>query len=226
MSMLGSRAYYYHARGQESKAEELYEKAFRQDKLTNIKHITAYGVLLMRKGEFEKAINLYTRALRLNPKPDVRSSIRVNRAIAYLQMGDYETAKVALEELHEKYRSSRVYQALGYLYVMAKDEKAESYLLEALDYDDSDYVILDNLAQFHIGQGEYEKARPYLEQANDNQSGKVDVLYHLAQVEQAAGNIEVAMEHIEEAEGCTISAVNDATAEKIQKLREELTPQA
>ena len=220
--LLGTRAYFNHAKGNLEKAEELYEKALKEDKLVTLKHMTAYGVLLMRKGEFERAIKLYTKALRQKPKPQERSSIRVNRAIAYLKMGDYDTARAALEDLHEKYRSSRVYQALGYLYIMTNDEKTEKYLLEALDYDENDYVILDNLAQFYINQGKYQKARPYLEQANEEQSGKPDVLYHLALVEQAAGNIEEAKEYAEEALGSSISAVNDATAEKIQKLIDEL----
>ncbi|MFU0801186.1 MAG: hypothetical protein ACFWUE_11115 [Xylanivirga thermophila] len=67
-----------------------------------------------------------------------------------------------LEEVQRKYNNSRVYGTLGYLLIEKGDlDKALEYNLQALDYDDEDPVILDNLAQTYYFMGDIEKAKKY-----------------------------------------------------------------
>ena len=144
----------------------------------------------MREGEYEKAIDIFGDIMRMRPQQSFRIKTRINRAIAFTKLGRIKEAKVALEDIHEKYKSRQVYESLGYLYVITDDEKAEEYNLEAYDYDPDNYVILDNLCQHYIQKGDYKKAREYGEKAYEIDDNKVDNLYHLALIEMHDKNAE------------------------------------
>ena len=215
-NMLGSAAYYKHARGDYETAKRMYESALKKG-MDSPERLGPYGVLLMRDGEFEKAIGLFGKIIMMRPKQLIRIKTRINRAIAFTKMGRLEEARVALEDIHEKYRSRQVYEALGYLYVITNDEKAEKYNLEAYDYDPENYVILDNLCQYYLQKKDYEKARLYGEKAHDVDEKKVDNLYHLALIESHAKNNEKAKEYCQTMMEAPLTALNDIS----QKTRLE-----
>ena len=220
-NMLGSAAYYKHARGDLAAAKKMYESAI-QKGLNKPERLGPYGVLLMREGEFEKAIDLFGDIMRLRPEPVFRIKTRINRAIAYTKLGRMEEAKVALEDIHEKYKSRQVYEALGYLYVIMGDEKAEDYNMEAYDYDPDNYVILDNLCQYYIQKSDYEKARVYGKKAYEIDSNKVDNLYHLALIEAHDKNMDKAKEYCEDMMNAQLTFLNDITEDVRQKTYENI----
>ena len=190
--------------------------------LTKPERLGPYGVLLMREGEFEKAIDIFGDIMRLKPQPVFRIKTRINRAIAYTKLGRIKEAKVALEDIHDKYKSRQVYEALGYLYVITDDEKAEEYNLEAYDYDPDNYVILDNLCQYYLQKGDYEKAREYGGKAYDIDDNKVDNLYHLAVIEAHYKNTEKAKEYCEDMMNAPLTGLNDITEDVRQKTYENI----
>ena len=212
--MLGGAAYYKHARGDFETAKRMYESAIKKG-MNKPERMGPYGVLLMREGEFEKAIEMFGKIIMMRPKPLIRIKTRINRAIAFTKTGRYEEAKVALEDIHEKYRSRQVYEALGYLYVITDDEKAEKYNLEAYDYDAENYVILDNLCQYYLQKKDYEKARIYGEKAYEIDGNKVDNLYHLALIEAHAKNTEKAVDYCEKMMEAPLTALNDINHETL-----------
>lgn len=208
----GYRAYVTHSKGNLEKAEALYKKAF-EGGCGSVKFMGTYGVLLMRTGRFEEALEFMNRALNANDvKEDLRRMIRLNRAMVYLKLGKAEKALVALEDLHENMRGSRVYQVLGYAYILAgKHQRALEYNLEALDYDDNDFVIIDNLGQSYYELGDYENAKKYFLKAYGIKSEQIDVLYHLGLVYEHEGELEGALEHFQKALLYKPDALNDAT---------------
>lgn len=217
----GKRAYWLHSRRMLDKARPYYEKALELG-TTNPKPIAAYGVVMLREGNYERAITLFDRALDL-PKMDAstRTKIRINRSLAYYHIGRMDKAIAAMEDIHAKGPNSRVYQTLGYLYVLdGQLEKALAYNREALEYDEEDTVVMDNLGQNLLLLGEWEEARTVLEKAHGLRGAQSDILYHLALLEQHDGNNEKALSYAREALECPMDSLNDASPEKIQAVIE------
>lgn len=56
-----------------------------------------------------------------------------------------------MEKLYEEAPNGRIYQTLGFAYILEGDlKKALSFNLEAMDYDENDAVVLDNLATTYL----------------------------------------------------------------------------
>lgn len=220
-NLIGLMAYQKHARGDLANAKLLYERAILKG-MNKPERYAAYGVLIMREGNFDKAIELFNKAITLHPSKLTRIKIRINRAIAYTKSGQYEQAKVALEDIHKKYRSVRVYESLGYFYVITNDDETEQYLLEAYEYDPDNYVILDNLCQYYLQKKDYEKAKQYGHKAHDADDNKSDNLYHLTKIYQHYGEMEKAKRYCEDLMGATITALNDISEEKRRALYKEV----
>ncbi|NLG37733.1 MAG: tetratricopeptide repeat protein [Clostridiales bacterium] len=226
-NLIGNLAYWRHLRGKVEMAEKTYAKAYVHGMTDPVK-LGTYGVLLLRKGEYEDALMLFNQALKNRAlKPKVRLQIRMNRSLAYFKLGEIEKAIVALEDIHKKNRSLRVYQSLGYVYIMAGEyEKAMEYNLEALEYDDEDPVILDNMGQLHYALGEYDKAREYFEKAFSYKQNQVDILYHLSVIEEHDGNAEKALYYASLANDCAINTLNDVTPDEVRQRYARLSEQA
>lgn len=216
-SIYGNMAYYHHARGNFEVAEQYYEKAVANG-LKSLKRRGTYAVLVMRKGEFERSIEMFNKLILERPPKDIRIKVRINRAIANTKAGNYAEAKAALEDIHINMRSLRVYEALGYLYVLSDDPKAEEYNLEAYDYEPTDTVILDNLAQYYLQKNDYVKAREFAEKAHEENNNLVDVLYHLTLIEEHDDNIEKAKSYAEKMLQARLTPMNDVTKEELDKV--------
>ncbi len=215
----GKRAYYLHSRRKLEKALPYYEKALEKG-TTLPKVIAAYGVLQLRGGEYQRAIDLFDQALALERLDgNTKTKVRINRALAYYKVGRMDKAITAMEDIHAKGPTSRVYQTLGYLYVLdGQLEKGLAYNQEALAYDEEDTVVLDNLGQNYLLLGRWDEARPVLERAYALRGDQSDILYHLALVEQHDGHLDKAVELAEKASRCPMDSLNDATPEKVAKL--------
>lgn len=216
-SIYGNKAYYHHARGEFDLAEKYYEKAVASG-LKSIKKRGTYAVLVMRKGEFERSINMFDKLILERPKREYRIKIRINRAIAYTKAKRFEEAKVALEDLHASMRSVRVYESLGYLYVITNDPKAEGYNLEAYDYDPNNAVILDNLAQYYLQNNDFVKAREFAEKAYEENDNQVDTLYHLTLIEEHDGNFDKSKEYASKMMNAKLTPMNDVTKDELKKV--------
>lgn len=210
--LYGYRAYLAHSNGDLKKAEELYEKAFRGG-CGSVKFMGTYGVLLMRLGKFEESLKYFDRALKANDvKNELRDMIRLNRAMVYLKTGKADRALVALEDLHQKKPGSRIYHSLGYAYILAgKLDKALAYNKEALEYDNEDFVVLDNMGQTYYELGDIPNAKLYFEKAYEQKQEQIDILYHLGLVREAEGDLAEALKFYRQALLYRPDALNDVT---------------
>lgn len=214
--------YYNHSRGKVEKAERLYKKALEKGAdIPNYK--LAYGVLLLKKGEFEEARKLFSGVLISAPsKGNIKTIAKINLSIAYWKLGEADTAVEMLEEVYAKYRNSRLYETMGYILLEKGDlNKALEFNLEALDYDDENPIILDNLGQTYYRLGQKEKAKEYFEKAEELRDNQVDILYHLGCIYMEEGNKELAKEKLKKALECDITPLNSVSRAEIEaKLRE------
>ena len=213
--MVGNVAYFFHARGNLTKAESFYKRAVSIGKL-NAKLEGTYGVLLVKRGEFDHALEQFNKSLeRKDCKGQLRAMVRMNRAMAFFRKGEVEKAVLALEDIHQNFKGLRVYQTLGYVYTAAgMFDKAEPYNLEALDYDNDDHVILDNTGQMYYEMGQHEKAKDYFARAYENKKVS-DVCYHMGLIAEWEGDPEQALEYYKEALTKNMDALNDVTPQKL-----------
>lgn len=216
-----------HQRGQTDQARAMYEELYREGEVA-ASYMLPYAVLLMRSGEegaFEKVKEIMVKAQKA---PDMnaerKQQLLMNYAVASWKTGDLDKGIRLLEASHREAPCGLTYQSLGFLYVEQGDrDKALAYNQEALDYDDEDSVILDNLGQtYYRVLGEKDKARPYFEKAHDIKPSQIDTLYFLSRYDLEEGRHDKALEKLEEALEGRFSPLNYVTREMAEAEVERL----
>lgn len=97
-------------------------------------------------------------------------------------------------------------------------EKAEAFLVKAVEYDDEDPICLDNMGQFlYRVKEDKEAAKPYFEKALKLKDSQIDTLYFLAKYDEEAGDKKAAAEKLEKALGGRFSPLNYLTKETAEK---------
>lgn len=211
-------------KGDEEGAKKLYEEALAAG-MNSPQIMLAYSVLLLRGGEYEKAKNLLVKTQKAPGITDSqRQQLFMNYAVACYKLGDLNRAIELMEKQHLRNPSGLIYDTLGYLYVESGDlEKAKEFNQQALEYDDSDPIALDNMGQtLYRLAGDKEAAKPYFEKALKEKPNQIDTLYFLAQYDIEAGNKEAAVEKLEKALEGRFSPLNYATREMVQSVLDQL----
>ena len=212
-----------HQKGDYEGAIKAYEALYQQG-IKRAIYMLPYSVLLLRKGGEENILKC-KEILRAAEKAqdmnaEKRIQLHMNYAVAQYALGEVEKAVNLLEANHRKSPCTLIYQALGFLYVELGDqEKALAYNTEALEYDDEDSVVLDNMGQMYYRlMGDKEKAYEYFKKAYDIKNTQIDTLYFLALYDIEKGDKEKAREKLEMALKGNFSPLNYATREKIDTL--------
>jgi tetratricopeptide (TPR) repeat protein len=223
-NFFGFLGYYNQVRRDEGKAYYWYKKAEKHD-MTAANFQMSYGVLLLRMGHFEKAKQLFERLMVFFPRDEkVKDNAKINISMAYWKLGDLDTALERMTEMHNKLKSSKTYGTLGYLLIDKGDlEEALKFNMEALDYDDTDPVVLDNLGQIYYRMGDMDKAFEYFEKAYREKEDQADTLYYLGDIYMQRGQKEKAREFLQKALDCNISALSTIKREDIEEKMRELT---
>lgn len=227
MSLIGNICglfgYLNHGRGKFTKAANLYEKAVKYG-TNRPNYLLAYGVLLLKKGEFEKAKGLFSDILiKLPSKEQHKTMAKLNISLAYWKLGDIDLAVEMLEEVHRKHRSGKVYGNLGYLLIQQGNlDKALKYNLEALDYDEEDPVILDNLGQIYYKMGDIIKAKEYFERAEEEKGDQTATLYYLGLIYAQEGDRETAKGKLQRALACDITPLSAVSRQAIEEALGDL----
>ncbi len=207
-------------------ALENYAKAA-ADKGCKTTYLTAYSVLLMRYRRFEEAMELLRRADKKPMNKQEKLNLRVNYAICQWKTGRLDAAIELMRSVFADLKNSIVYGALGYMLIEKGGQtgdyaEALAFNREALDYDDEDPVVLDNLGQLHLRMGEEDKALEYFEQAHERKPRQVDTLYYLALLYSRREKAEEAKELLETALRGNFSALCTTTREMAQELYDSL----
>ena len=100
--------------------------------------------------------------------------------------------------------------------------KALAFNTEALDYDDEDAVVLDNMGQLHLRMGERAKAKEFFEKAHEAKPAQVDTLYYLAKLAGEDGERDKALSYLDTALSGNFSALSTISREQAQALKDEL----
>lgn len=210
-----------HQRGDTDGALREYEQLYEQG-IVQASYLLPYSVLLLRQGgeeNYRKTKQILAKAQKaLDLTREKRQQLLMNYAVADWKLGNREKAIALLEASHREAPCGLTYTTLGFLYVDAgMREKALAFNQEALDYDDSDPIILDNLAQaYYRLEGDKQKAREYFDRAHALKPEQIDTLYFLSRYDLEAGDKKAALAKLEQALEGRFSPLNYQTKEEIQ----------
>ena len=216
-----------HQKGDHAQAQAAYEELW-QKKYLDPTYLLPYTILLLRNGgeaEAQKAKEILRAVEKVPNLPQQKEQeIHVNYACAQYKLGNLQEAIHLLEASHKHAPCGNIYETLGYLYVEAGDvEKGIPFNEEALEYDDEDAIVLDNIAQMYYRVlNDKEKALPYFKKALEFKEGQIDTLYFLAQYDIEAGDKQAAVEKLEKALAGRFSPLNYAKKEMIEELLKTL----
>lgn len=211
-----------HQRGDIAGARQAYEELLSQG-VYKPSYLLPYSVLLLRDGTEESCQRVKQLLAKIQRSPELskedRSQLLMNYAVADWKLGNRDKAIALLEASHRERPCGLTYQTLGFLYVDAGDqEKALSYNTEALDYDDEDPVVLDNIAQYHYRvMHDKAAAKPYFEKAHALKPGQIDTLWFLSRYDLDAGDREAAVEKLETALDGRFSPLNFVSREDVER---------
>lgn len=227
-NLAGNKAMKAHANREYDKALALYEEAYNKG-MDQLRMLRSYTILLIRMQHFDKALEVIKKMEKMpGLKPKDQSDLRINYSIILWKKGHLDRA---LEILNDEFRHTKVgtlYSILGYLKIEKGDaEDALAFNLEALEYDDSDAVFLDNLAQtYYRLLGDKENAKVYFERAIKAKPEAIDTNYFLALYDIDAGNYAGAREKLDTARAGFFSPLNYATPELIEQKLAEIKDKA
>lgn len=242
----GRQALSLQSKGDIEGARRAYEDAVAKG-LRDPRMLLAYAILLIRDEQYQAAKDLLVKMQKLpGITPEHKSQIFVDYAVCCYKLGDMDKGIDLLERQHQRAPSGLVYETLGYLYVekcaaagarhaenaipateseaidlpaadKLLEDKVEAFLLEAVDYDDGDAVLLDNLAQFYYRiKEDQEKAKPWFEKALAIKDTQIDTLWFLSRYDLAEGNVPQAIERLEQAATGRFSPLNYVTKAQVE----------
>lgn len=106
-----------HTKGDLEKAKTLYQEAISKG-LMEARPMLAYALLLIREGQYEKAMELLLKTQKApDLTPDRKSQLFVDYAACCARTGQLDKGVKLLERQHERTPIGISYQTLGYLYV-------------------------------------------------------------------------------------------------------------
>ncbi len=210
--------------------------------LDRVGMLMSYGVLLMRRGEYEKAREVY---LRVHYKPglskDDRFDLRNNYSICLWRLGKLDEAIATIKRAAADNKTTLVYTTLGLFLILKAEEtgdfsEAIAFNNEAYEYDDEDAAILDNIGFLHMvmeerarREGDAEKARAerklaydFFTRAHKIKPRQITTLYYLAKMLEEDGQKERAKEFIDASLEGAFSSICPVSREEAEALRDKI----
>ena len=250
-SLTGTKAYRTHlaanklmdeekpdeARKKFAQALALYEEAERLG-AQDYNVLRGYAVLLLREGEFERARDLMLKISRRKGLSEEEwFSLRVQLSLYQWKTGQLDKAIETIGRAAAHKVNGMIYSTLGmYLVDKARQSgdfaEALAYNEKALEYDDEDGSVLDNMGQLYesmagAAQGdeaaEYlAKAKAWYEKAHEVKPRQITTLYYLARLYHREGDDARARKLLAGRDKLYISALCPVNRQMIDALAGEI----
>ncbi len=201
--------------------------------------LLSYALLLMREGEFEKARE-YMLLLNKQPKlpDDNRFQLRVNYSVYLWKTGKLDEAIATIRRAADMKLNGTIYSMLG-MYLMEKArqtgefDEALAFNRSAVDYDDEDGEILDNMAQLYESMSEYaqkrgegdqsaeyrKQAMRYYEKAHAARPRQITSIYYLARLYLQEGRRDEALKLLSGVDTLYYTAICPVSRQMMEALK-------
>lgn len=186
--------------------------------------VTTYGYLLLKQGRLDEAMEVFENQLRSNNTSNNEYyNIQSNYALGLWKQGKLDEAIAALEKIIPNYKTTNIYGSLGYLYNLKGNlDKALSFNLEALEYNNTNTVILDNLGQTYYLLGEQKKAEETYSRLMSLNPKFPEAYFDYALVLEKSGDRNKCIEMLKNAQKYKINYLSAVTKEDIDSKLAEL----
>lgn len=208
--------------GKIDESTKLFELAYKVP-FASIKLRTSCAYMLMRIGKFKRAEEML-RNLNAEDKSESENiSVKLNLSIALWKNRSLDEAIKLLEGLYKKYKTTILYEDLGYYYILKGDyEKALKFNLEAYEYASDDGIILDNLGQTYYCLNDYGKAFDIYDRLIEMNPSFVSVYYNYGNVLLKLDKKEEALASFKNCLKYKFSALSQVSKEQVEKKISEL----
>ena len=150
------------------------------------------AIFFQQSGEWEKALQNYTKAAELNPdNPDIYN----NKGVIYKELGQYDQAiEEFLRAVYLKPDYGKAYNNIGVVYYLKKNYNgAIQNYQKAIEIDPGNLEALNNLAIIYKNQNQFDKAQLVLNSALRQSPDHSGTNYNLAVLYESQGNIKSAI---------------------------------
>ncbi len=225
-AMITQRAVMENNNGNRQLALGLLDQAYKINP-NNPATLSNYAYLCLKDGQIEKSEKLMNELIsNKSITAPMRASIEMTRSLIVWKQGNLEEAIHMLEALHEKMKTTVLYGSLGYFYIEQGDlDRALDYNLEALDYNDTDAIILDNLLLTHILREEWDQAEQIGTKLSELNPKFPEAFYHLGLLKLHKEDVEGAIESFQHALDRPFTAVSTENRETIEQKLQEVREQ-
>ena len=210
---IGSNKY---KRNQIDEAYKYFEKAYKI-KNSSMKIKLYYIYYLLLRGDLDKSEKLLRQLSEEKLTSDDEISVKLNMSIVMWKRNNIDAAIDILMELYEKYKTTIIYQNLGYFLILQNDYyKALEMNLEAYDYNSSNAGILDNLAITYCMLGEYDKSLKIYEELMLEKPSFPSAYYYYSFTLLKLNKTEEALQNLKQALKCNFTFLSAISKEEIE----------
>lgn len=208
--------------------------------------LSAYGLVMLRNGNPQKAKELFEEAAANNRSAFYARTLEANLAICEWKLGNpqlayekylalyYASGEDRLTSFDQKDLESGIninpdfaqqdFLTLGYLaHLVGKKEEALYFSRIALYKDDNYAAAYDNLGQIYFEDGDLETAKEHFEKAIALKPSLMDSHFYLSKIALAQNNKELAKQHYENAASQPINGLNTVSGKQLDALKAELS---
>jgi len=176
-----------------------------------------YIYFLLLRGDIEGGEKLLTQLSQKKLTSDDEISLKLNMSIVMWKRNNIDEAVDILMELYKKYKTTIIYQNLGYFLILKHDyDCALEMNLEAYDYNSSNAGILDNLARSYFMKGEYDKSLKIYEELMLKKPSFPSAYYYYALTLVHSNKNEEALQNLNRALECNFSFLSAISKEEIE----------
>lgn len=187
--------------------------------------VVTLGYLLLKEGQLDESLRIFKEQLNHTSKIKDNDlySLKSNYALALWKNGELDRAIALYEEIFPNYKNTNVYGSLGYFYVLKGDlEKALKFNQEAMEYNNTGAVILDNMGQTYYLLGEYEKADEIFKKLIALSPKFPEAYYDYALVLEKLGDKEHCIENLKNALNYKPNFLSGVTVEQIENKLQQV----
>ncbi|MGH4050090.1 MAG: tetratricopeptide repeat protein [Clostridium sp.] len=202
-----------------NKIDEAYiyfEKAYKiKNSPMKIKLYYVYHLLL--RGDLQEAEKLLKQLSSKKLTSDDEISIKLNLSIVMWKKNNIDEAVDILMPLYEKYKTTIIYQNLGYFLILQKKyDVALAMNLEAYEYNTTNAGILDNLATNYYMLGEYDKSLKIYEELMLEKPSFPSAYYYYAFTLLKLNKNEEALQNLNQALKCDFTFLSAISKEEVE----------